>query len=231
MMKKKWQLWAVFGSSLLVGSLAWGQTPSAMVLGVQGDVVLELANKTQTQSLEPLVRLLEGDRLRLAAGASVRLLYARSGTQEEWQQAGVLRIERAQSAILRGQPQLSTRQLPTAIVQQMARTPHSDSTGRIGGVRLRNLPLDSGAPPDAAKLAQLEANYQALRQNAAPDDHGPDIYFLAGLRDLAAHERLRSELQQLQERYPNDAVVARLQALYAGVLPPLAAPSAEDAAK
>lgn len=228
-MKKKWQLWAVFGSSLLVGSLAWGQTPSAMVLGVQGDVVLELANKPQ--ALEPLVRLLEGDRLRLGSGASVRLLYARSGLQEEWQQAGVLRIERAKSAILRGQPQVTTRQLPTAIAQQMARTPHSDSTGRIGGVRLRNLSLDPDTPPDSGKLAQLEENYQALRQNAPPTDHGPEIYLLAGLRDLAAHERLRTELQRLQNQHPDDAVVARLQALYAGVLPSPAAPSAEDAAK
>ncbi|MDD2608614.1 MAG: hypothetical protein PHX60_02830 [Giesbergeria sp.] len=231
MIKKKWQLWAVFGSSWLVGSLAWAQMPSAMVLGVQGDVVLELANKTQAQTLEPLVRLLEGDRLRLGSGASVRLLYARSGTQEEWQQAGVLQIERAKTVVLRGQPQVTTRQLPTAISQQMARTPRSDSTGRIGGVRLRNLPLDPNAPPDSSKLAQLEENYQALRQSTPSTDHSPEIYLLAGLRDLAAHERLRTELQRLQTQYPDDAVVARLQTLYAGVLPAPATPSTEDAAK
>ncbi|GAB3355705.1 MULTISPECIES: hypothetical protein [Giesbergeria] len=233
---KQWQHWVIWGSSMVLCSLAWGQPSSAMVLRIQGDVVLELPDKAQ--SIEPLIRLLEGDRVRLAPGAHIRLLYARSGLQEDWQDAGVLRINSTESSIVRGQPRRETRQLPLAITQQMARTPRSDSTARIGGVRLRRLP--SSAPPpgqepptppvstlapetstgaSSTNLATLEENYQSLRHNTAADDHNPEVYFLAGLWDLGAHERLRHELQRLQGLHPHDPVIMRLHTLYAGVLP------------
>jgi len=230
---KKWHLWAVLGGSIAVCGIAWGQASSAMVLNVQGDVRLEMANKTQP--VEPLIRLLEGDRLRLAPGAQVRLLYARSGLQEDWQEAGVLRIEGSESTIVRGKPQRQTRQLPLLITQQMAHTPRSDSTARIGGVRLRNLPPELTAtapkPPAPEKIAELEKNYQSLRQSSPPDDRNPEVYFLAALWDLKAHDRLRSELERLKGQHPQDPVVARLQAIYTGVLPATNAPAPEDAAK
>lgn len=229
---KKWHLWAVLGSSMVVCGMAWGQASSAMVLSVQGEVLLEVANKTQP--VEPLIRLLEGDRLRLAPGAQVRLLYARSGLQEDWQETGVLRIEGSESSIVRGKPQRQTRQLPLLITQQMARTPRTDSTARIGGVRLRNLPeltATAPKPPAPEKIAALEENYQSLRHSSPSDDRSPEVYWLAGLWDLKAHERLRTELERLKGLYPQDPVMVQLQTLYAGVLPATGAPAPGDAAK
>lgn len=216
---KLWQRWAILGGSMALCGLAWGQASSAMVLQVQGDVVLELPNKTQ--AIAPLIRLLEGDHIRLAPGARLRLLYAHSGLQEDWQEAGVLRINNSDSSIVRGQPQRATRQLPLAITQQMARTPHNDSTARIGGVRLRT----------SQTVDSLQEQYQTLRHAAPSDDRNPEIAFLAGLWGLGAHERLRSELQRIKELYPDDAVVARLHTLYTQVLPATHSSTTEDAAK
>ncbi len=219
---KLWQRWAILGGSMALCGLSWGQASSAMVLQVQGSVALELPGlPNKPQKIEPLIRLLAGDRVQLAPGAHLRLLYAHSGLQEDWKDAGVLRIDSDQSTVVRGQPQRETRQLARTLTQQMARTPQHDSTARIGGVRLRTIQT----------VADLEAQYQTLHDAAPPNDRGPEIAFLAGLWGIGAHERLRSELQRLNHLYPDDAVVARLHTLYTQVLPAPGSPIQKDAAK
>lgn len=178
---------------------------STMVLDVAGDVVVE--NFGKASKVQPFSRLLEGDRVRLAAGGKVTLVYVGSGRQEAWSGAGVIVAGDDQSTAVSGPPSLQAKQLPKQVVQQMARTPLADATGKAGMVRMRAI-----ATPDA--LAALEQKYEELRSQAAPDDRSPEVFLLAGLFERNAFERLEQELARIQTAYPGDDSVVALVRIY-----------------
>jgi hypothetical protein len=68
------------------------------------------------------------------------------------------------------------------------------------------------ATPEA--LAALEQKYQELRGQAAADDRGPEIFFLAGLFEKSAYDRLQQELDRVRKDYPSDESMQVLAKLY-----------------
>lgn len=197
-----------FLASLLaagLSSLATAQAPVAMVLSVDGEVSVEVSGKSS--KLEPFTRLLEGDRIKLGKPAHLNLVYPRNGRQENWAGSGVILTGSTESTAVNGKLQVDVKQLPAKIAQMMAHTPASDSTGKAGMVRLRNIPQ-----PD--ELASLEKTYQELRLATPAADRSPEIYFLAGLYKLGEHDRLRNALVGLEGQYPNDPAIQMLGKLY-----------------
>ncbi|HZX29731.1 MAG TPA: hypothetical protein VFF03_00125 [Rhodocyclaceae bacterium] len=197
---------------LLVGLALWAMLVSVVraadtniVLNVAGDVVVE--NFGKASKVQPFSRLLEGDRVKLGADGKLTIVYAVSGRQEMWSGAGVIVAGEDQSTAVSGSPSVQTKQLPKQVVQQMSRTPLADATGKAGMVRMRAI-----ATPDA--LAALEQKYQELRSQAAADDRGPEIFFLAGLFEKSAFERLQQELDRVRKDYPNDESMQVLAKLY-----------------
>lgn len=197
---------------LLVGLALWAMLVSVVraadtniVLNVAGDVVVE--NFGKASKVQPFSRLLEGDRVKLGADGKLTIVYALSGRQEMWSGAGVIVAGEEQSTAVSGSPSVQTKQLPKQVVQQMSRTPLADATGKAGMVRMRAI-----ATPDA--LAALEQKYQDLRSQAAADDRGPEVFFLAGLFEKSAFERLQQELDRVRKDYPNDESMQVLAKLY-----------------
>lgn len=176
-----------------------------MVLSVAGDVLVE--NFGKASKVQPFSRLLNGDRVKLGADGKLTIVYVGSGRQEMWTGAGVIVAGDDQSTAVAGAPALQAKQLPKQVVQQMSRTPLADATGKAGMVRMRAI-----ATPDA--LAALEQKYRELRGQAAPDDRGPEIFFLAGLFEKNAFERLEEELARVEKAYPGDESMQLLGKLY-----------------
>jgi hypothetical protein len=179
--------------------------PSAMVVSVAGDVVLDTFGKGAR--VQPFSRLLEGDRVRLAADGKLTVVYAGSGRQEAWSGTGVIAAGEDQSSVVSGAPRVEARQLPRQVAQQMARTPLADSTGKVGMLRMRAI-----ATPEA--LAALEQKYQELRSQAAPEDRSPEVFLLAGLFEKGAYDRLEQELARIEKGYPGDGAAQALARIY-----------------
>lgn len=193
-----WALCALFASPAQAGT-------SAMVMNVSGDVVIDTFGKTA--KIEPFSRLLDGDRVRLGADGKLILVYAASGRQETWVGAGQIAAGEEQSTPVSGNPRVEARQLPRQVVQQMARTPQVDSTGKTGMVRMR-------AIVTPAALATLEQKYQEMRSQAAPEDRTPEVFLLAGLFEKGAHDRLEQELARMEKAYPGDDSIRSLARIY-----------------
>lgn len=180
--------------------------PSVMVLNVAGDVVAEAFGKAV--KVQAFSRLLEGDRIRLGGDGKLSVVYAGSGRQEAWSGAGVIAAGTEKSAIVSGAPDLQVKQLPPQVVLQMTRTPLADATGRAGMVRMRNVAT-------VESLEALENKYRELLGEAAPDDRAPQIFFLAGLYERSAYDRLGQELTRIEQAYPGDDSMQALVKLYA----------------
>ncbi|MBI2306970.1 MAG: hypothetical protein HYU78_06665 [Rhodocyclales bacterium] len=211
---------------LLLGGLLTGMGSSAiadtvLVTSVQGSVGIDAIGAGKT-ALEPFVRLQEGDRLSLPAGAQVNLVYVGKARLEAWQGAGTVVIGESESKAATGKPQVQVRSIPPEAARQMNRTPGTAPDGRVGMMRMRSIPSHDA-------VARLEEEYRKMRAQSAGDDILPDVLLLAGLFDLRQYDRVEAELKRIAREYPTNASAQALQDLYAKALagvrtPPESAP-------
>lgn len=181
----------------------------AIVTVLQGRVTVEQGAPVPAAA-SALMKLRTGDRVQLAADATVQLVYFSNGHQETWRGAARFEVGEAESRLGSGEaPQ--TKQLPMMLVRQLVKTPAADATGRVGAVRMRSI-----VPPDAA--AKLETGYRELRAQAAADDRTPELYYLAGLFELKEYARIESLLDEWLRAAPGDANLVALKEHYGAAI-------------
>lgn len=188
---------------LLAGGQVWA-AEAALVMAVQGRVLRQAS--PAPQAVETFVKLNEGDRLSLAQGSKLQLVYFESGRQETWSGPGSLELALREGKAS-GMAAPEVQQQPLSLTKQLARTPALDGQGRGGVTRLRAI-----QNPDA--VARLESSYQELRSQTAADDLGPEVYLLAGLLDLRQLDRIEKTLDRLQQERPQSDQAAALVSLY-----------------
>lgn len=196
--------WLVFWV-VVVGTPALAARPAAMVLSVAGEVSIEAPGTASR--IEPFIRLLEGDRIKLQQDGALRVVYPSSGREEHWSGNGVIVARDTESHIVAGTPRLEVQQLPARLAQQLARMPSADSSGKVGMVRMR-------AIQSPQRLAALERYYATLRSGSPADDRTPELYLLSGLFEEGAFDRLKDELGKLERQYPDDPSIKVLVSLY-----------------
>jgi len=192
--------------ALCWAGMAWAGP--ALVLAIRGEVQVEVrSGGGDGAALEQAAFrwLNESDRLVLAEGGGVTLLYPASGREEAWSGPGRLVVGTTESAALGTTPDLQVRHLPAKVARLIARTPVDERAGR---------PTRTRAFAKPENLAALEAQYQSLRREAPEADRAPEAYWLAGLFELREFERLEAELQAVGERYPEDRSLKVLRRLY-----------------
>lgn len=200
---------------LLLGGLLNAMSASAiadtvLVTAVQGTVSIE-AIGTGKATLEPFVRLQEGDRLSLPAGAQVNLVYVGKARLEAWQGSGTIVVGENESQATAGKPQVQVRTIPAEAARQMNRTPSTTPDGRVGMMRMRSIPAHDA-------VARLEEEYRKMRAQSASDDLLPEIALLAGLFDLRQYDRVDAELQRIAREHAANPSARALQELYAKAL-------------
>lgn len=188
---------------LLAGGQVWA-AEAALVMAVQGRVLRQAS--PAPQAVETFVKLNEGDRLSLAQGSKLQLVYFESGRQETWSGPGSLELALREGKAS-GMADAQVKQLPQVMARQLARTPALDSQGRGGVTRLRAI-----QNPDA--LAKLEKTYRELKSQAGRDELGPEVYLLSALYEIRELERVEKVLGDLQQDWPNNAEAALLISLY-----------------
>jgi hypothetical protein len=175
----------------------------ALVMSVQGRVV-RLAEAAPVP-VEAFVKLKDGDRLSLEKDSRLQVVYFENGRRETWSGPG--RLEMAvREGKPGGLPDPEVKLLPLVMARQLARTPTLDSQGRGGVTRLRSVPGQDA-------VSKLQSTYQDLRSRAEPDDLGPEMFLLSGLfelRELDEVEKLLGDLQQVQAKTPEAALLIAL---------------------
>jgi hypothetical protein len=189
----------LFGLFLFV-QLAQAQEDVGLVSFVAGEVVFQ-AGKTKA-----FMKVREGDRFDLPAGAQLRLIYLSGARQERWQGPASLRAGKRESAALSGKPAEVTI-LPASAPQRLARIPELTQNVLFGGVRVRGQ-----KPPDnlitaetGDSLREARATYARLRRELPADDLTPELFLYAALAsgpdpDSEEVRSLAARLRERQER-------------------------------
>ena len=156
-----------------------------MITQLSGEV--SITSGSGTQAAAPFIKVNTGDKLTLANGARVQMVYFGNGRQEVWKGGGNIEVGslESKSAI---KPDVS--QLPPLVALQLAKMPVGGQQGKAGMIRMRSL----GA---SDTMAKLDKQYGDLKRNAEADDTTPEVYLLSGLIELKDFKRAKSVLAEL----------------------------------
>jgi len=161
----------------------------------------------------PFMKVREGDRFIIHAGAQARIVYFQGGRQEAYTGPATL-IVGAQASQQQTGAAAQVSQLPAGVPQKIAQTPELIQIarlGRSGGVAVRGAqPPQRLSPQAQAEVRQARQTYEQLRKSAAADDITPELYLYSVLQDHLLYEEMKPVVSDMQKRQPSNPDVAAL---------------------
>ena len=160
---------------------------------------------------KPYMKIREGDRLSVSAGAKLRVVYFKGGRQETYTGPAQFTAGAQQSMVQSGaQPQVTM--LPAGVPQKISQTPELiqiAKLGRSGGVAVRGIGGERRlTPQQEAEIRQARQTYEQLRQSSAQDDITPELYLYSVLQDHLLYADMQQVVGEMQKRQPADPDVA-----------------------
>jgi len=197
--------------TVLLGSLtlpALASEPAGgLVTRIQGRISISSSGQP-TQPLPPFYRVKTGDRIDLASGATLQLVLLQNGRQEIWRGPVKLAIDNENSRCEPDPCQAEVKQLPTAVLATLSRSPTviSDIRNRSGMVMVR-------AAGANQPLEEANGNYRTMREQADEADITPELYLLTRLYQLRQYREIPRVLDDMQKRQPGnpEVIAARKQ--------------------
>jgi len=191
------------------------QTPDVgLVNMLQGEVNYQ-SDGTPAAKAQTFMKVRQGDRFTVPAGAQIRVVYFQGGRQETWRGPSAFRAGGQQSEASSGQPLLVS-SLPSAASQKIAQVPELiqiAKLGRSGGVNVRG----GGQPPRLTAAQQAEVNaakgtYKSMRGQASADDITPELYLYSVLQDYLLYDDMKPVVDEMAKRQPASTDVQELVA-------------------
>ena len=209
-----------FGAVMLgLGFVAGAQAQApdvGLVNLLQGEVNYQ-SDGSQAAKAQAFMKVRQGDRFTIPAGAQIRVVYMDGGRQETWRGPSAFRAGPKQGEATNGQPLLIS-QLPTAVSQRIQQAPELVQIarlGRSGGVNVRGAKSDR--PPRLTAEQQTEVNsakatYKTMRAQSAADDIMPEMYLYTVLQDYLLYEEIKPVVEEMAKRQPGNPDVEALVA-------------------
>jgi len=209
-------LQSIWAAALLTVALAAGAQSSdvGLVNQLSGDVNYAGRDGSEA-SAQAYMKVRQGDRFTLPAGAQLRLVYFNGSRQETWKGPASFKAGTQQSEALSGQA-AETTQLPSGVAQKIALVPNLvqiAKLGRSGGIAVRG----GGKPgrlssEQQAEVSQAKAAYAQMRRQASEDDITPELYFYSVLQDHLLYGEMKTVTDEMLKRQPNNSEAQDLAA-------------------
>lgn len=204
---------SVFVLAMLASALTFGAADVGLINHLAGDV--SYTSGASTAKVQAFMKVREGDRFTVPAGAAVRVVYFQGGRQESFSGPASFTAGAQQSAVQSGaQPQVTT--LPAGVPQKISQTPELiqiAKLGRTGGVAVRGLGREPRlTAQQQAEVRQAREIYQKLRSEAAQDDITPELYLYSVLQDHLLYADMKPVVEEMSKRQPANPDVSELKA-------------------
>jgi len=178
---------------------------------LSGDV--SYTSGSATSKAKNFMKVREGDKFSVPAGAHLRIVYFKGGRQEGYSGPAALIAGADKSTQQSGaKPQVTT--LPAGVPQKIAQTPELVQIarlGRSGGVAVRGVERDVKlTPQQETEVRQAKLTYEQLRKAAPANDINPELYLYAVLQDYLLYNDMKPVVAEMQKRQPANADVAAM---------------------
>jgi hypothetical protein len=212
-MKTKGLSKLLMAAALAAATGAYAASDVGLINHLSGDV--SYSSGAATSRAQPYMKVREGDRFTVPAGAQVRVVYFQGGRQETFAGPASFTAGGQSSSVQSGSaPQVTT--LPAGVPQKISQTPELiqiAKLGRAGGVAVRGVGGERRlTPQQQAEVRQARDIYQQLRASAAADDITPELYLYSVLQDHLLYGDMKPVVEEMARRQPNSADVAELRA-------------------
>ena len=198
-------------SLLVCAGATWATADVGLVNQLQGEVSFQGGSAISRAS--PFMKVREGDRFTVAAGAVLRVVYFDGGRQETWKGPAVFTAGLKQGEVVSGSAEVS--QVPGGVPAKLAQTAEVIQIarlGRAGGVTVRGAKTQQLSSNQAAEIARARKTYEAWRATAAADDITPELYLYTVLDSHMMYEDMKVVVKAMQARLPNSPEVRELAA-------------------
>lgn len=179
------------------------QQDVGLVSAVSGDVTY-LPSGGAAAKVQAFMRVREGDRIRLPAGAQIKVVFLNSSRQERWLGSAEFQAGKEAGVPIAGKAADVT-QLPAGVGQRMTRIPALVHNAKLGGIQLRggvqHRPM---AGQQDAAVREARRNYDQLRQTLPADDITPELYLYAILSDYALYAEMKVVVADMLKRQPGN---------------------------
>lgn len=195
----------LFSQALLL-PLAFAQADVGIVNQLAGDVTYTTSSDNTARKIQPYARIRHGDKISVGSGGEIRISYFSASRQEAWKGAAAFVATSTGGELLKGnKPEVKA--LPAVVSQKLARVPELMNTSRIGGVVVRSLSVQQDRAQRYREVADAMSAYETMRAQSAENDVTPELYLMSVLIDNEMYADLKSVVQEIQKRQPNNAEV------------------------
>jgi hypothetical protein len=202
-------------AATLGATAALAQAPDVGLVNMLAGDVSYASDGAAAAKAQPFMKMRQGDRFTVPAGAQLRVVYFQGGRQETWKGPSNFKAGATSSDAQSGTPsEVST--LPGSVPQKIAQVPELlqiAKLGRSGGVSVRG----AGRPPkltaeQQTEVASAKDTYRKLRSTAVADDITPELYLYSVYQDYLLYDDMKPVVDEMSKRQPNNAEVRELAA-------------------
>ena len=182
-----------------------------LVNQVMGEVTY--ASGTGGGKAQAYMKMRQGDRVTVPAGAQVKLIYFANGRLETWRGPSSFTAGAAGSSPITGTV-FQIVSVPTLVPQSIAKMPELVQMSKLGGIQVRGA-RKYFASLDADEQAQVAAaweNYHNLRKLLPPEDITSEQYLLPILQRHLLYDDVKVVLDSLLRKQPENAEAKQLAA-------------------
>lgn len=185
-----------------------------LVNQLSGDVAYASLGGIQSKA-QPFMKVRQGDRFTLAAGAQLRVVYFDGSRQETWKGPASFRALAQQGEATSGQV-AEAAELPSGVAQKIAQVPdlvQIAKVGRSGGIAVRGGGKSERLSSEQlSEVSQAKTNYVQMRQKASGEDITPELYFYSVLQDHLLYGEMKTITDEMLKRQPSSAEAQELAA-------------------
>lgn len=199
-------------------SLALGAAAQSSDVGLVNFLAGEVSYAGQggTESkAQSFMKVRQGDRFTLSAGAQIRVVYFNGSRQETWKGPASFKAGNQQSEALSGKA-AEAAQLPSGVAQKIAQVPNLvqiAKLGRSGGIAVRGGGKPGRLSPEQlAEVSQAKTNYAQMRQKALAEDITPELYYYSVLQDHLLYDEMKMVTDEMLKRQPGNSEAQELAA-------------------
>ena len=207
---------SISAAALLGVALGAGAQSSdvGLVNQLSGDVSYAGLGGTQSKA-QAFMKVRQGDRFTLPAGAQLRLVYFSGSRQETWKGPSSFKTGTQQSEAVSGQV-AEAAQLPSGVAQKIAQVPdlvQIAKLGRSGGIAVRGGGRPGRLSPEQqTEVNQAKTTYSQLRQKSSAEDITPELYYYSVLQDHLLYDEMKVVTDEMLKRQPGNPEAQELAA-------------------
>lgn len=196
-----------FLASLAGGAVAQDAASDVgLVNALQGDVSYQ-SKDGPARKAQAYMRVRHGDKIQVAAGASIRISYTTASRQESWTGPASFVATSSGGELLKGsKPEVA--QLPAAVPQKLARVSELMNTSRVGGLVVRSVKTQTATSKE--EVAAAVATYESMRAAAAPSDVTPELFLYSVFQEHGMVDDLKIVAREMMLRQPDNAEIQQL---------------------